>query len=204
MKIKLNGDYLPIVAGIVQAVLFSVAGDIYFQRWYMGAVAGIIPSLSLAFGSSRVSAIQSPRRRYLGYGAMALALCLSPVAVAPALWIELSETILESWVAITVAVAWASLPDLSIVFAAVVAGKSLFSLKSETKPKQTESTPKPTKPTKHKTECRFGCGWSDQYQTERGAINATNSHEGKCRKNPLNKPLAVDLFEGARGNKKQQ
>lgn len=174
-KVKLNGNYLPILAGITQAVLFAVASDIYFNRFYLGALAGLIPSLALAFGASRIAAIKSPGRRNMGYITMVLTMLLSPVVVSPALFLEIDLPPVLAW---AVSIAWASLPDVAVVFAAVVAGVSLFSLEqTPSKPQETES--EPPKRTKRKVAKSFACPCGKSF----GSQNALNAHSPHCNLN---------------------
>lgn len=86
---------------------------------------------------------------------------------------------------------WATLrvlvADLIVVAVASVDNKTIGLLvteqKTERKPKNTKPRPKQTK---YEAKCKFGCNWSKEYETERGMINGSNSHNGKCKKNPAN------------------
>lgn len=173
IRFKLDGGLLPPIAGIAQAVLFSVAGDIYFDRWYIGLITGIIPSLALAFGASRLAGVSSKRRRILGTVMLVLVLLVSPIVVAPALFMELSGNNLPPALLWVVASGWASLPDLSVVFAATVAGASLFSLKAEEPPAQATTPPAPSEPK------RKPCEWCGKLINN--TQNARNAHTPHCK-----------------------
>lgn len=131
MKHKiLDPRNLPYFGAIVQAVLFSVAGNVFFPYfgWLIGLGVGAVVNWSMALASSRVSDV-AKNRKLLSYGALTLLMCLSPVVICSTL----------GWTMATFA--WALAPDLAILLTGSIVGKGLV---AEIKPK--EAKPKRTKP----------------------------------------------------------
>ena len=119
---------LVLLAAIVQAGAFALAGSVYFGPfgWGLGAAAGVVVNLSMALAASRISEIAKVRRG-LAWGAFAVLFCLSPLAVAPAEYLLLTAhtATLPPLLLIAVAVVWSILPDAAIIAAGGVTGKSL-------------------------------------------------------------------------------
>ena len=122
MSVKriLDPKNLPYFGAIVQAVLFAIAGSLFFPNPYFGALVGLgigaVVNYSMALASSRITTIAEGRNK-LAYAALALMFTLSPTTIT------LSMFYPEK---IYTAIAWAMCVDLSIVLAGAIAGKTLI------------------------------------------------------------------------------
>lgn len=114
MKI-LNPKYLPYFGAIVQAILFSIAGNEYFPAfgWLVGLGVGAVVNYSVALASSRINDI-AKNRKPLAFLALALLFALSPVIICSTLGWSLATF------------SWSVACDLSIVLAGAISGKSLL------------------------------------------------------------------------------
>ena len=131
---------LPYLAAIVQAVMYGLASHIFFNSWLIGLAAGVLPSLTMAYGASQISDIAKSRRG-LAWSIGGVLFLFSPIAVAPAIFLDLSALPLPLILKIMTAIVWATLPDASIVLAGAIAGKS-FVKQSETQIITAQDTPK--------------------------------------------------------------
>lgn len=125
---------LVLLAAIVQAAAFALAGSVYFGPfgWLLGGGAGVVVNLSMALASSRISEIAKARRP-LAWAAFLLLFALSPFAVAPAEYLLLSSrAALLPQLAILVAIVWSLLPDAAIIAAGGVAGRALVTVDQAT------------------------------------------------------------------------
>lgn len=115
---KFDPKWLPYYGAIVQAGLFSIAGSRYFEAfgWLVGLGVGAVVNASLAVASSRVSDV-AQKRKALAYLALVGMFLLSPITITLSLFMPAS---------IFTAIAWAMSPDLAIVLAGAIAGKSLI------------------------------------------------------------------------------
>jgi hypothetical protein len=166
---KFNPASLPYLGAIVQAGLFGIAGYHYFKLGVWGAGVGlgvgVVVSLSLAFASSRVSEI-AQKRQGLARLALLGMFTLSPVTITLSLFAPSS---------VAAAIAWASSPDLAIVLAGAIAGKSLVAQSDPLK--QKSATERPAKSRSAEIICRYaGAGCGRKFASQ----NAANAHAAKC------------------------
>jgi hypothetical protein len=114
---KFDPKWLPYFGALVQAGLFSIAGSRYFESfgWLIGLGVGAVVNASLAVASSRVSDV-AQKRKLLAYLALVGMFLLSPITITLSLFMPAS---------VFTAIAWAMSPDLAIVLAGAIAGKSL-------------------------------------------------------------------------------
>jgi hypothetical protein len=114
---KFDPKWLPYFGAIVQAGLFSIAGTRYFSSygWLIGLGVGAVVNASLAVASSRIGDI-AQKRKPLAYLALVGMFVLSPITITLSLFMPRS---------VFTAIAWAMSPDLAIVLAGAIAGKSL-------------------------------------------------------------------------------
>ena len=124
-KLRLEPSWLPFIAGAVQMILFAFAAHVYFGRWYIGAVSGLIPAFAIATGAAKINDI-AKGRRWLAYGAGVVLLVLSPASVAPAIYLELSALPLPPAILIMTSVTWAMLADVGVVLSGAIAGKGMI------------------------------------------------------------------------------
>jgi hypothetical protein len=116
---KFDPRTLPYLGAIVQAVLFALAGYLYFDMGAWGAVAGFgvgaVVNLSLAVASSRISEV-SQKRQFLARLALGVMIVLSPATIALSFFAP--KTVFA-------AITWAADVDIAIVLTGAIAGKSL-------------------------------------------------------------------------------
>lgn len=114
MKRILDPKYLPYFGAMVQAVLFSIAGNSFFpvMGWLAGLGVGAVVNWSLAVASSRVSDI-AKNRKPLAYLALACLFCLSPVIICSTLGWSVANF------------SWSVASDLSILLTGAIVGKGL-------------------------------------------------------------------------------
>ena len=167
MRKILDPKNLPYAGALVQAVLFSLAGQEQFGAygWLLGAGVGMVVNYSLALASSRVSEI-AQKRKTLAYSSLFLLACLSPVIICSTLGWNLANF------------SWSVGADLAIVLAGATAGKSLISQSEPLKPaKRKPAKAKTAKRTASEIKCPnadYGCSHS-------GSQNSINAHVGKCK-----------------------
>lgn len=133
---KLDPKWLPYFGAIVQAGLFSLAGNVYFEQsfgWLVGLGVGAVVNASLAVASSRISDIAKIRKP-LAYVALIGMFFLSPITITLSFFRP--ETVFT-------AIAWAMSPDLAIVLAGAIAGKTITENKPKEKNMQKVSGKKP-------------------------------------------------------------
>ena len=117
MKKIFNPKSLPYFGALVQAVLFSIAGNEYFPSfgWLVGLGVGAVVNYSLALASSRFSDIAQNRKSLARLSLVAM-FCLSPTTITLSLYYPSS---------LFAAICWAMCVDLSIILAGAIVGKSL-------------------------------------------------------------------------------
>jgi hypothetical protein len=127
---------LPYLGALVQAVLFALAGYLYFDMGAWGAVAGFgvgaVVNLSLAVASSRISEV-SQKRQFLARLALGVMIVLSPATIALSFFAP--KTVFA-------AITWAADVDIAIVLTGAIAGKSLVK-QDETPKVASKETGKP-------------------------------------------------------------
>jgi uncharacterized protein YlzI (FlbEa/FlbD family) len=113
------------LAAAFQSIQFGLAGSIYFGSagWVIGGLGGIVVNFSVAKSASKISDIAKTRRKLAWTGFVGLML-LSPLAVAPAGFIQLG-IVSNFWLRVVTAVVWAIIPDTAILLTGAVTGKSL-------------------------------------------------------------------------------
>jgi hypothetical protein len=116
----LDPKNLPYAGAVVQAVVFSIAGSLFFPNPYFGALVGLgvgaVVNWSMALASSRITTIAEGRKP-LAYVALFFMVALSPTTITLSMFFPN---------AIYTAIAWAMCVDLSIVLAGAISGKSLI------------------------------------------------------------------------------
>lgn len=180
---KFDIKNLPYMGATVQAGLFALAGYHYFQLGPWGAVVGFgvgaVVNISLAVASSRISDIAQKRLPLARISLFGMFL-LSPVTITLSLFAPSS---------VFTSIAWAASPDLAIVLAGAIAGKSLVSHGEENKPpKPAERPAKPRSAKKQSLSkplsdipCRFaGAGCDRTFASQ----NAANAHARTCEYKP--------------------
>lgn len=171
MKKLLDPKNLPYVGALVQAVLFALAGNKFFDSfgWLFGLGVGMVVNYSIALASSRISDI-AQKRKGLAYLALAGLLCLSPLIICATLGFTLAN------------LTWALACDLSIALSGFIAGKSLIP-QSEIKPSQKVAERKGAKRIirSAKIICRYaGAGCERTFATQ----NSANAHARACQYKP--------------------
>ena len=164
---KFNPTWLPYAAAFAQAVLFSFAGQKYFGDfgWLVGLFVGMVVSLSLAVASSRISDI-SQKRQPLARLILAMMMLLSPATVALSFFAPSS---------VFTAISWAASPDIAVVLAGAIAGKSL--VKQDDPQKSAEAKPTKRKVRSAEIICRHaGAGCGRKFASQ----NAANAHARSC------------------------
>lgn len=186
MKSKiLEPKNLPYAGALVQAVLFAIAGNLFFPTfgWLAGLGVGAVVNYSIALASSRISDI-AEKRKPLARIALIGMFALSPATIT------LSMFAPES---IAAAISWSICVDLSIILAGAIAGKSMI---PESKPhangqgrgagrsaKLAKSSGR-SKPLS-KAAASFACQYAPQCDRTFGSQNAANAHGAKCGFKPL-------------------
>jgi len=175
MKKILDPKNLPYFGALVQAVLFSLAGQEQFGSygWLLGLGVGMVVNYSMAYASSRVSDI-AQKRKTMAYLMLTLLACLSPVIICSTL----------GW---TVAnFSWSIGADFAVVLAGATAGKSLI---SHSEPQKSASKPQAKGKTRSaKTQRKVSeikCPNADYGCTKAGTQNSINAHVGKCKFAPV-------------------
>ena len=194
-RMLLDPKNLPYFGAIVQAVMFGVAGSVFFPNPYFGAIVGLgvgaVVNWSIALASSRITTIAEGRKRLANIALIGM-LALSPTTITLSMFYPTQ---------IYTAIAWAIDVDLSIVLAGAIVGKSLIAdgeqKKKPAKNSQSETSGvaqgRSAKTAKGKAKgaesptivaCRYagaGCG-------RNGSQNAMNAHANHCQF----KPMAID------------
>jgi len=174
-----NPRNLPYAGAIVQAILFSIAGNEYFPAfgWLVGLGVGAVVNYSIALASSRISDIAKSRKPLAVVGLVAM-LCLSPVTITLSLYYPAS---------IYAGIAWALCVDVSIVLAGAIAGKSL--LPAETPQKSAPAKQAKTKSARPSFVCRnAGAGCEKAFASQ----NAANAHGRTCKFKPtISMPIEI-------------
>ncbi len=172
MKKILDPKFLPFLGAIVQAVLFSIAGDLFFPAfgWLAGLGVGAVVNYSIALASSRFSDI-AEKRKPLARLALITLFALSPTTITLSMFAPTS---------IFTAIAWSMCVDLSIILAGAIAGKSLIHSPSEAK-KPAERKPAKKKIRSAEIDCRYaGAGCGRTFATQ----NSANAHARTCKFKP--------------------
>jgi len=175
---KLNQAWLPYMAAVAQAIMFSYVGIQYFGTWgwVIGPGVGLVVNASLAIASSRISDIAQKRKGLarLMYSAL---LFLSPTTIALSIFAPKS---------IFTAIAWAASPDLAIALAGAIAGGSLIEKSdpqkslSEKERAHKNRSAKRSKPQANVLCRHAGAGCERIF----GSQNAENAHAAKCKFKP--------------------
>lgn len=162
---KFDPKVLPYLAAIGQAILFSIAGDAYFENfgWLLGLFLGTVVNASLAVSASRIGEIAQKRKPLAWISLVALFL-LSPTIICLSILAPQS---------IFTPIAWAVAPDLAIVLTGATTGRSLLSHEEPAKPKAKRDKPA-TQPTKPAFVCSCGA--------EFGSQSALNAHQRKHKR----------------------
>jgi len=108
-----------------QAVQFAIAGYVYFglAGIVTGLFGGALVNTCISVAASRVSTVAKARRG-LAYAGLSALLLISPAMVAPGAFLLASRAIPDG-LALLVAVLWAAAPDIAILTAGAISGKSL-------------------------------------------------------------------------------
>jgi MFS family permease len=165
MKKILDPKNLPYAGAIVQAILFSIAGNEYFPvfGWLVGLGVGAVVNYSVAFAASRISDIAKSRKP-LAYLSLLTLFAVSPVIICSTL----------GWTVATFS--WSVACDLSIILAGSIAGKSL--IVADTPQKSAQPKAAKIKPRSAEIKCRnaaAGCG--RVFATQ----NSANAHARSCK-----------------------
>lgn len=169
---------LPYLGAAVQAALFSLAGQKFFQSfgWLAGLGVGAVVNYSIALASSRINDI-SEKRKPLARIALVVMLLLSPATITLSFFAPSS---------IFTAITWAACVDLSIVLAGAIAGKSL--IETEQPQKSAERKPAKKKIRSAKIQCRYA-GCERDFATQ----NAANAHARNCPMRPtISMPAPIE------------
>lgn len=126
-----------------------------------------------------------------------LLMVISPILIAPALFIEWKDLPLWTPLVVTLSIVWASAPDLAIALGGFVSGKSLTHSLSEEKPPLSKSqsetsgvapiagAKKPTRSaTAGKSLATVPCRYAGTGCEKRGTQNAMNAHAPHCEFKP--------------------
>lgn len=119
MKKFLDPTNLPYFGAVVQGILFSIAGDLFFASsfgWLVGLGVGMVVNFSIALASSRYADV-AEKRKPLARLALIGMFLLSPTTITLSLFFSTS---------IWAAIAWSICVDLSIILAGAIVGKSLI------------------------------------------------------------------------------
>ena len=191
----LDPKNLPYLGAVVQAVMFGIAGSVFFPNPYFGAVVGLgvgaVVNWSIALASSRITTIAEGRKRLANIALIGM-LALSPTTITLSMFYPTQ---------IYTAIAWAVDVDLSIVLAGAIVGKSLIA-DSEPKKKSAKKSQSETsgaaqgrsaKTAKGKAKgaaplVTVACCHADRGCQRTGSQNAMNAHANHCQY----KPMAID------------
>ena len=122
---KFDPKIIPYLAAITTSIMLTRAAVDHFGAWWgwpIGLMAGLVTSFSLAVAGSRISDIAS-KRKPLAYVALLGMVVISPIVIA------LSDPTPD-----TATWAWALFPDVSILLASTVTGKSLLASNDPAQP----------------------------------------------------------------------
>lgn len=172
---KFDPKVLPYLAATVQAVLFAIAGNAYFENfgWLVGLLMGVIVNASLAVSASRISEI-ARQRKPLAWISLVALFSLSPAVICSSLGWSVANLV------------WSLAADLAIVLTGATTGKSLLSHEQPAKVAQA----KPAKKKSRSAEFRCnhaGAGCDRKFASQ----NAANAHARRC----AYKPMAVMVEE---------
>jgi len=184
VKKILDRKNLPYFAAIVQAGLFSLAGNKFFDSfgWLVGFGVGMIVNYSLALAASHISDIAA-KRKPLAYVALVAMFALSPVTITLSMFFPLK---------IYTAIAWAMCVDLSIVLAGAIAGKSLIVQEPRTPAKSART---PAKSTRSALKYPRKCAHCAEMLH---SPNAVGGHMKKNHPQMCKGALAENLFQNAK------
>jgi hypothetical protein len=131
---------IPYLAMVIQACIFSYSGSLLLGwiGWIIGALMGILVSVSVLYASSQYAAKE--RKPWIIAG-LAVMMLFSPIINGTALYFELSPKMWDIWRGV-VSVAWGVLPDVAGAVAGFVAGKGM--IKQDEQPKEVAAQPKTT------------------------------------------------------------
>lgn len=178
MRKLTNPKNLPYAGAIVQAVLFSLAGEraLPYAGWLVGLGVGAVVNYSIALASSRINDI-AKNRKTMAYLSLVGMWSLSPITIT------LSLTIPSS---VFTHIAWAMCVDTAIVLAGSIAGKSLISQEQPQKTAQRKSATKKIRSAE--ISCRYA-GCERKFATQ----NAANAHAKNCPMRPtISMPVEAD------------
>jgi len=185
MKKILDPKHLPYFGALVQAVLFSLAGNQFFPAfgWLVGLGVGAVVNYSIALASSRLSDI-AEKRKGLARLALIIMLALSPTTITLSFFMPAS---------IFTSIAWSMCVDLSIVLAGAIAGKSLVP-QSEPKAKVANRSAKVKGRSKPLSKARadIACRYAPQCDRKFGSQNAANAHARTCGFKPTTVMLPAE------------
>ena len=181
----LDPKNLPYFGALVQAVLFSIAGNQFFPvlGWLAGLGVGMVVNYSIALASSRVNDV-AEKRKPMAKTMLYLMLVISPATITLSLFKPAS---------VFTAIAWAVCVDFSIVLAGAIAGKSLIP-QSEPKSKTAtrsgrgsdRSAKKSGRSKPHSiVVAEIACRYAPQCSRTFTSQNAENAHAGRCGFKPL-------------------
>lgn len=181
---KFDPRWLPYFGAIVQAGLFAIAGDRYFGPfgWLIGLGVGAVVNASLAVASSKVSDV-AQKRKVLAHVALVGMFLLSPLTITLSLFMPAS---------VLTAIAWAMSPDLAIVLAGAIAGKSLVQSSDSLKPLSKSLSEKKSRSAKESGRSRsqsgplvlVACRYEGAGCKKTGSQNAMNAHAKHCKFKP--------------------
>ena len=187
MKNKiLDPRNLPYAGAVVQAVLFAIAGDLFFPSafgWLAGLGVGAVVNYSLALASSRISDVSEKRKPMARLALIAMFL-LSPATITLSMFAPKS---------VFAAISWSVCVDLSIILAGAIAGKSLIPQATPQKKTSNGSTKSSGRSAKgagrskplSKAAASFACQYAPQCDRSFQTQNAANAHGAKCGFKPL-------------------
>lgn len=91
---KFDPKVLPYLAATVQAVLYAIAGNAYFDSfgWLVGLLMGIVVNASLAVSASRISEI-ARQRKPLAWISLVALFSLSPAVICSSLGWSVSNLV---------------------------------------------------------------------------------------------------------------
>lgn len=157
---------LPYAGAIVQAILFSMAGNRFFDTygWLAGLGVGTVVNWSMAIASSRISDI-AKNRKALAYLSLTGLFCLSPIIICSSLGWSVANF------------SWSIAADLSILLTGAIAGKSLIPQEQPAKAKAKQSKPaeNPAEPAPEPDKPAFVCSCGAPF----GSQPALNAHQRK-------------------------
>ena len=162
---KFDPKVIPYLAAITTSIMLTRAAVDHFGVWWgwpIGLMAGLVASFSLATAGSRISDIAA-KRKPLAYIALFGMVVVSPFVIA------LSDPTPD-----TATWAWALFPDVSILLASTVTGKSLLAKDEPAQPAQPA-----TKPIRASKKPAFICKVTGCVAKPFGSQPALNAHQRK-------------------------